>query len=307
MSPYAIETIALTKKYDDQVSVDNLSMNVKQGKIYGLLGRNGAGKTTTIRMIMGLAQMTSGEIKIFGEDVRDHAQKIYNRIGSMIETPGFYENLTGRENLTIYAKLRGLHRKDEIEHALAIVGLDQEPRKLVGNYSLGMKQRLGIAAAIMHKPELLILDEPTNGLDPIGIHEMRNFLVNLCKEQQITIMISSHILSEIEQMADTIGVMHEGKLIEETDMDELRRKNRMYTEFQVSDENKAVLLLEKQLEIYSYSVHEHGHIRVYSHFGKQDIINKLFVTHDISVSKIAVNEEKLEDYFSKLIGGGSIG
>jgi bacitracin transport system ATP-binding protein len=307
MDGYAIETHALTKQFGGQTCVDQVSMHVEQGKIYGLLGRNGAGKTTTMRMMMGLVRPTAGDIRILGEDPDRAAEQLYLRIGSIIETPGFYGNLTGGENLAILARLRGIHRKDAVEHALVTVGLEKEPQKTVGAYSLGMKQRLGIAAAIMHEPELLILDEPINGLDPIGIHEIRNFLAALCREKRVTILISSHILSEVEQLADTIGVLHEGKLLEEIDMEELRRRNRVYIEFQVSNENKATLLLEERLGIFDYDVHENGHVRIYSHFGQQDTLNKLFVENGIAVSKIGISEEKLEDYFSNLIGGGAIG
>lgn len=213
MENWVLETKALTRKFDKQIAVDNINLHVPKGQIYGLLGRNGAGKTTTLRMIMGLVQPTSGEIEIFEKNLMKNKKEIYPRIGSIIENPGFYQNLTGSENLKILARLRGVHRSDAIEYALSTVGLDKEPEKIVSQYSLGMKQRLGIAAAIMHEPELLILDEPINGLDPIGIQEMRNFLIKLCKENHVTIVISSHILSEIEQLADNIGVIHDGKLL----------------------------------------------------------------------------------------------
>jgi bacitracin transport system ATP-binding protein len=170
-----------------------------------------------------------------------------------------------------------------------------------------MKQRLGIAAAIMHEPELLILDEPINGLDPIGIHEIRNFLLLLCKERGVTILLSSHVLSEIEQVADVIGVMHEGKLLEEVDMKELHKRNRQYVELQVSDENKACLLLEEKYQFSDYSVHPDGIIRIYSNLNNRANWNRTFVENGIEVSSIHLSEEKLEDYFTNMIGGGIIG
>lgn len=242
MSVYAIETIGLTKNFGEKLGVNNLGLHVPQGKIYGLLGRNGAGKTTTMRMLLNLARPTSGTILLFGNDHKKQPDITYRKIGSIIEAPGFYDNLTGRENLKILARLRGQHRKDGIDRALEVVGLHKETDKVFSNYSLGMKQRLGIAAAIMHEPELLILDEPISGLDPIGIHEIRKFFLSLCKEHGATILISSHVLSEIEQLADIIGVMHEGNLLEEVDMIELRRRNRQYVEFAVSDVNIPILL-----------------------------------------------------------------
>jgi ABC-type multidrug transport system ATPase subunit len=307
LSSYAIETIGLTKKFGEQFGVNDLGLHVPYGKIYGLLGRNGAGKTTTMRMLLSLARPSSGTIMLFGNDYKKQPTKTYSKIGSLIESPGFYANLTGPENLEILVRLRGQHRKDGIANALRVVGLHEESDKIFSNYSLGMKQRLGIAAAIMHEPELLILDEPINGLDPIGIHEIRKFLLSLCKERGITIFISSHVLSEIEQLADIIGVMHEGRLLLEVDMPELRKRNRQYTTFAVSDVNTAALLLEQKFDTSDYTVCDNNTIRVYDQIDRRGEINKCFVSHDISVTTLNVSEEKLEDYFSDLIGGGGIG
>ncbi|MGG2017039.1 ABC transporter ATP-binding protein [Bacillus sp. S10(2024)] len=302
-----IKTTNLTKIYGNQKSVDNLNINVNQGEIYGFIGRNGAGKTTTIRMLLGLIKPTSGKIEIFGEDFFQNQKEILRRIGSIVEVPGFYENLTARENLLINAKIIGVHKKNALEEALEIVGLQHETKKLVGKYSLGMKQRLGIARALLHYPELLILDEPTNGLDPIGIKEMRKLIKSLAQERNITILISSHILAEVEQLVDHMGIIHEGKLLEEISLEALRKTNRKYLEFQVNDDNKAAMLLEKQFHIFDYEVHDEGNIRVYSHFGQQGKINKIFVQNDIDVLKIMMSEDRLEDYFTKLVGGGTIG
>lgn len=304
---YVIETKNLTKHFGNEVGVASVNMKVEKGKIYGLLGRNGAGKTTTMRMLLNLAAPTNGEILLFGENYKDNPKETYRRIGSIIETPGFYENLTGKENLKLLERLRGTQRRDAVKNALKTVGLEKENKKVFQDYSLGMKQRLGIAAAVMHEPELLILDEPINGLDPVGIRIIRDYLEKLCREKGTTILISSHILSEIEQLADTIGVMHEGKLIEEVTMEELHKRNRRYVEFQVSDENKACLLLEEKFNITDYSVHENGSIRIYSDFLLRGKFNEEFVKQGIEVLKINLSEEKLEDYFSNLIGGGKIG
>ncbi|AWC27260.1 ABC transporter ATP-binding protein [Bacillus cytotoxicus] len=302
-----IKTTNLTKVYGKQKSVDHLNINVNKGEIYGFIGRNGAGKTTTIRMLLGLIKPTNGKIEIFGEDFTKNQKDILRRIGSIVEVPGFYENLTAKENLLINAKIIGVHKKNAIEEALEIVGLQHETKKLVGKYSLGMKQRLGIARALLHYPELLILDEPTNGLDPIGIKEMRKLIKTLAQERNITIFISSHILSEVEQLVDHMGIIHKGKLLEETSLDALRKMNRKYLEFQVNNDNKAALLLEKHFHIFDYEVHDEGNIRVYSHFGQQGQINKMFVQNDIEVLKIIMSEDRLEDYFTKLVGGGTIG
>ena len=197
MNKYVIETKQLTKTYGEQTVVNSVNIHVKQGQIYGLLGRNGAGKTTIMKMILGLTDITSGEVDVFGQNIKGREKRVYPRIGAIIETPGFYPNLTGTENLEIFAKLRGTAAPNAVKNALEIVGLPYRDKKLFSKYSLGMKQRLGIANAILHDPELLILDEPTNGLDPIGIAEVRDFIKTLSIERGKTILISSHILSEI--------------------------------------------------------------------------------------------------------------
>jgi bacitracin transport system ATP-binding protein len=302
-----IRTQGLTKRYGSHTPVDHVNLTVRQGEIYGFLGRNGAGKTTTIRMLTGLVKPTSGHIEIFGDSLFANPKRVLRRIGSMIEVPGFYENLTAPENLQINARIMGIHKKDAIAEALEITGLLHETKKVVGNYSLGMKQRLGIARALLHYPELLILDEPTNGLDPIGIKEMRRLILHLAQERDITIFISSHILSEMEQLADRIGIIHGGKLLEELTMDELRSMNRKYLELQVSDDNRAVLLLEELFGITDYEVQDGGMIRVYSHLDRISEINRNLVHHGIDVMKLALSEDKLEEYFAKLVGGGPIG
>ncbi|GAA0236693.1 ABC transporter ATP-binding protein [Metaclostridioides mangenotii] len=304
---YIIKTTSLTKKFGEKKSVDSANINVKRGEIYGLLGRNGAGKTTIMRMLMNLTKPTSGEIELLGNKEYKNSKKVYNRIGSIIEYPGFYENLTGEENLQIFAKLRGIQRKDSVKRALEIVDLDKELKKPFVDYSMGMKQRLGIASAIMHDPELLILDEPINGLDPVGIQEIRSYLKRLCEENGTTIFLSSHILNEIEQLADTIGVIHDGKMMEEVSMATLHKRNRRYLEFKTSNENKSCLLLEEKYNIKDYSVHGDGSIRIYTDFNLRSELNKLFVKNDIDVFRINISEESLEDYFSNLIGGGKIG
>ncbi len=213
MVEYIIETKNLSKIYYNNTVVDSINMHVEKGKIYGLLGKNGAGKTTTMCMLLNLAYPTSGEIYLFGKNSKKYTKEIYSNIGSIIETPGFYENLTAYENLKIISKLRKDFYPQNINLVLEMVNLENSKSKKFKDFSLGMKQRLGIAAAIMHNPELLILDEPINGLDPFGIKEIRTLLKRLSHEYGITILISSHILSEIENIADVIGIMDKGILI----------------------------------------------------------------------------------------------
>lgn len=222
MSGYIIETKNLTKAYGKQKCVADLNIHVQKGRIYGLLGRNGAGKTTTMKMMLGLTKPTGGEVILWGKTLRGNEKEILPRIGSLIESPGFYPNLTAAENLRIFALLRGIQGGHAIKAALDLVGLPYKDKKMFSRYSLGMKQRLAIALAMMHDPELLVLDEPTNGLDPIGIAEIRSYIRQLCDEKGKTILISSHILSEISLLADDIGIIDKGVLLEEKSLAELK-------------------------------------------------------------------------------------
>jgi bacitracin transport system ATP-binding protein len=306
MSNLIIETKNLVKKYSGQTAVSNVNIHIEQGKIYGLLGRNGAGKTTIMKMILGLTAVTSGEINVFGKIFKGNERHICPRIGAIIETPGFYPNLTGTENLNIFAKLRGMPRRDGVKHALDVVGLPYNDKKLFSNYSLGMKQRLGIANAIMHEPELLILDEPTNGLDPIGIAEVRKFISNLCEEKGITLLISSHILTEIEQIADTIGIIHNGILLEESSYEDLKKKNRKYILIKVSSASKAIRILEQKFSISDYDTEDDMTVRIYEMDHNMAEINKALIMDDIDVVSSQSCINNLEDYFKKVTGGEGI-
>lgn len=308
MEDYIIETKNLTKQYGNRTCIDRICLHVPKGKIYGLLGRNGAGKTTTMKMLLNLIQPTSGNIYLFGEDYQNCARKIYQRIGSLIETPSFYENLTGSENLEILARMRGNFDNEQIICALQIVNLEEDKKKVFAKYSLGMKQRLGIAAAIMHKPEILILDEPINALDPIGIQEIRNYMLKLCKECGTTILLSSHVLSEIEHVADIIGVMHDGSLLEEISMEELHKRTCRYAEFEVSDAGKAYSILKNQMQVANITKENEHIIHIYGNdIEKCAKINQCLNQNDILVARIVTCKANLENYFSGLIGGGSIG
>lgn len=306
MYDFLIETEQLTKIYGKQVVVDSVNLHVRKGRIYGLLGRNGAGKTTIMKMILGLTSITSGEVNVFGRNIKGREKRIYPRIGAMIETPGFYPNLTGTENLEIFAKLRGTAASDAVKTALKIVGLPYKDKKLFSKYSLGMKQRLGIANAILHDPELLILDEPTNGLDPIGIAEVRNFLKELSQDRGKTILISSHILSEIQLLADDIGIIDHGVLLEESSMEELQKKNSRYILLQVSDVSKAVILLEQQFAVEAYSVEDDHSLRLYDTSLDMAAINKALVLQGVAVISASLRNDTLEDYFKKITGGEGI-
>lgn len=303
MVEYIIETKNLSKIYYNNTVVDSINMHVEKGKIYGLLGKNGAGKTTTMCMLLNLAYPTSGEIYLFGKNSKKYTNEIYSNIGSIIETPGFYENLTAYENLKIISKLRKDFYPQNINLVLEMVNLENSKSKKFKDFSLGMKQRLGIAAAIMHNPELLILDEPINGLDPFGIKEIRALLKRLSHEYGITILISSHILSEIENIADVIGIMDNGILIEEIQKEELHNRLNKFVEFELSDGYKAVELLEKigLKANKDFTITKEGIIHLYSNLEMRDKINALFVSAGIDVKKVNLCEENLEDFFTRFV------
>lgn len=303
---YLLETNNLCKIYGNQAIVQDINMHIEKGKIYGLLGRNGAGKTSIMKMILGLTTVSSGEIKIFGEDIKANPMDIYSRMGSLIEAPGFYPNLTAYENLKIFSMLKGITKKSAIKDALDFVNLSYNDKKPFSSYSLGMKQRLGIANALMNEPEFLILDEPTNGLDPIGIAELREFIRNLSEKEGKTILISSHQLSEIEQLVDTIGVLHETRLIEECDMQEIAKHNQQYINIQVSDVNRACLLIEQRFGIDNYKVMSSDTIRIYDFSRQPEQMNRMLLENGVEVSKLGVAAENLEEHFKAITGGVGI-
>lgn len=302
---YAVRTINLTKDYKNHRAVDDLSLNIKKGEIYGFLGQNGAGKTTTLRMIMGLIKKSSGEVELFGDRV--NTRNVYKKIGSVIEYPGFYPNLTGEENLEIHRRMMGIENREYIDEALEAVSLVKSEihGKKVKNYSLGMKQRLGLARAILHKPELLILDEPTNGLDPLGIKEIRETLISLKENKGITILVSSHMLSEIEHMATEIGIIHNGRLLEEIDYKELQRRNRKYLKVKVTDDKKASYLMESELNIHDYDVSDKNTLRIYEGLDRSADIARTLITNDVDLIEMHVSVDNLEDYFVRLTGGAA--
>lgn len=302
-----IETNGLTKRYGEQHSVENLSLHVRPGRIYGLLGRNGAGKTTTMRMLLGLTAPSAGTVRIFGQAMPARARQVLPRVGSLIEAPGFYPNLTGSENLRIFARLRRLPQPERsIRTALDMVSLPYRDKKLFSQYSLGMKQRLAIALAIMHDPELLILDEPINGLDPIGIAEVREFIRALCDESGKTILISSHILSEIALLADDIGIIDRGVLLEEESFSELEQKNGRYFRFLVSNAPVAARILSDGLGISSAAVKGGHELTVRDPRLDMGEAIRLLVEAGLTVTDAHLCEDTLEDYFKKITGGEGI-
>lgn len=300
---YILRTTNLSKYYKNKKAVNGININVKKGDIYGFLGQNGAGKTTTIRMIMGLIKPTQGEVSLFGQRILPGQYSHYGRIGSIIETAGFYPNLTAVENLEIHRRLMGVTNKNYLEEALELTGMTEVRNKKIKGFSLGMKQRLGISRALLHRPELLILDEPTNGLDPVGIKEIRKLILDLSMKQKVTVLVSSHILSEIEQIASRIGIINDGKLIEEIDFEELKKKSRSYIEVKINDDKNACFVLEKYLGITDYKVMDQGIIRIYERLNESATCNRILSENGLKVSGISVMNDTLEDYFLQITGG----
>ena len=303
MKEVILKTYNITKKYGNQVAVNNVNMTIKKGEIYGFIGQNGAGKTTLIRLITGLIHKTGGEIELLGATGEAELNKSRTMVGSLIETPSFYTNMTARENLEVSRLVRNIPGKKCIDEVLELVGLKDVEKKKVKNFSLGMRQRLGIANALLGNPKLLILDEPINGLDPMGIVEIRELLKKINKEKDMTILISSHILSELSELATTYGIISNGKLIEEITAEELAEKCRQYIDLKVDDTARAVILLERELGISDYEVLEDSNIKVFSNLDNVGEVNSLLSRSGIIVESISVKGENLEEYFMNKVGG----
>ncbi|WP_271725769.1 ABC transporter ATP-binding protein [Bacillus paralicheniformis] len=302
---YIVQTSGLTKTFKGQEVVSNVSMHIRKGEIYGFLGPNGAGKTTVMKMLTSLVKPTSGEINILGHKLTNQSYEILGKIGSMIEYPIFYENLTANENLNLHCEYMGYYNKAKIQEVLDMVNLKNIDSKPVKTFSLGMKQRLGIARAILTKPDLLILDEPINGLDPIGIKEIRNLFQVLSKEYGMTLLISSHILNEVEQIADTIGVIRDGRLVEEVSMESVRGRNTEYIELVTPNQLRACFVLEHELQIANFKILNDKTIRIYDAEASQTAISKALILNDIEIESMNKKHTSLEDYFLSLINGNA--
>ncbi len=303
MTNTVIKTKNLIKKYRSHLAVNNADLEIKQGEIFGLVGKNGAGKTTLLRMITGLTMPTSGEIELFQETSNEGLNKSRMRTGSIIETPSFFPYLSARKNLEYYRIQRGIAEKDVIDDTLKIVGLDNTGNKKFKNFSLGMKQRLGLALAIMASPDLLILDEPINGLDPTGIVEFRDILLKLNRERNITIIISSHILSELAQLATSFGFINDGRFIEQISSKDLEEKCRSSVSVKVSSTEKASAVIEKQLGSTKYEVLNGNEIRIYDYINKPEVVADALINNGIKLYSLNQLGANLENYFIDLIGG----
>ena len=303
--PFILQTNRLSKKIGSKMLVTDVDIHIRKGEIYGFLGPNGAGKTTVMKMITNLWKPASGTIVLFGERLTPKSYDVLKRMGSIIEFPVFYDHMTGRENLQLHCEYMGYYNTGSVENAMQMLNLTDAADQPVRNYSLGMKERLGIARAVMCKPELLILDEPTNGLDPAGMKQIRDLLKMLSSEYGITIMISSHILSEVESIADTVGIIHHGRMMKEIRMQDIEETNLNYVEISVTDEKKAAYVLAEMLKLHNFKVFDNGKIRIYDHSVSTQQLTKTLALNDVEVMGIGKKAETLEDYFLKLTGEGN--
>ncbi|MGL4772833.1 MAG: ABC transporter ATP-binding protein [Clostridium sp.] len=293
----------VSKSYDGKKVVDGATLTIENGKIYGFVGPNGAGKTTIMKMITNLVNHDSGEIFVFGEKLKPGDYEYFKRVGNLIENPSFYENLTTRKNLELFCEYKGYYNKEEIEKILEVLDLKKYEKVKFKNLSLGNKQRLGIAQAIVTKPELVILDEPINGLDPIAIKEVRELFIKLKKEYGITLFISSHILSEMEHIADIICFINNGKILEETTMEALKEKCGAFIELAIENSRKASLVLDNKMGIKNYKIMDECVLRIYEPDLRINEILDVLLKEHIEVLGVGKRAESLEEYYVKKIGG----
>ena len=296
-----IQTMGLSKRYKDKWAVDHLDLRVEQGDVYGFIGRNGAGKSTTLKLLCGLARPTQGEVLIFGKPVRDSVAR--RRVGALIEQPGLYPDLSGRENLRLYAALLGLDSPErQVDSVLETVGLFPKEKKPVKHYSMGMKQRLGVGLALLGGPDLLLLDEPINGLDPEGIREMRELLLRLNRERGLTILLSSHILGELSKIATRYGIIQQGRMVEQITAAELEQKCTDYLHLKADQPQAAAALLERELHLKRWEMRPEGEIRLYEAVDSK-AVGQVLTQAGIAVEELGLHRQDLEGYFLERMGG----
>ncbi|MFE4521866.1 ATP-binding cassette domain-containing protein [Cytobacillus firmus] len=290
-----LRTFGLTKIYQNKQVVQNIDMTIKKGEIYGLIGKNGAGKTTTLKMILHLIKPTKGKVELFGKNPAKN-QFIFEKIGSFIGHSNFYHNLTAEENLEIHRRLMGVTSKKRTEEMLRKLNLMQYKDKKVEDFSVGMKQRLGIARSMLHYPEFLILDEPTNGLDPQVMKDLRQTLLKLANDYEVAILLSSHILSEIDHLSSVLGIIHRGRLIEELNYEALQEKKKRYLQISVNNVNKASFILENEMKISDYVICNNGLIKIYNSVQAAEL-NARMVDGFVEVYEMVNARDSLENYF----------
>lgn len=301
MDEYVLKTRSLTKTYRNTVALDNVTITLKPGRIYGLIGHNGAGKTTFMRLIAGLTFPTSGEINLFGYTQAKHLQHARQRIGFMIEAPAINTSMSAKENLHLHRIIQGIPNEELEQELLALVGLQNTGKKKARNFSLGMKQRLGIALSLIGSPELLILDEPINGLDPVGIVDMRNLLQTLCAEKNITILLSSHNLSQLYQVATDYIIIDHGRIIETITLSELEEQCKQYVLLRTNQPELLVSTLENELHTQNYLVMPDKSIRLFDFTDRMETLAALFQRENILITNLSIEGNTLENYYIDLV------
>lgn len=299
MREAVIHTCGLTKRYGKLTALDHADLTIHRGDIYGLVGDNGAGKTTFLKLITGMVFPSEGEFELFGKRTLREQEKARRRVGAMIENAAFYEQMTVERNLEYYRIQRGLPGKECVEEVLQLTNLTEQRGKLCKKLSMGMKQRLGLAIAMLSEPEVLILDEPINGLDPSGIIEVRNILRRLNEEKNITILLSSHILSELEQIATTYGFLQKGRVKEQISAKDLHAKCRSYIEIAVSDASSYSVLLEKEFPYINYQIRPDNVLHIFDNEKEAAVYSDLAGKHGISVRHLENHQMTLEEYYEK--------
>lgn len=302
MNSIILEAKNVTKQYKQTLALDHINLQLKKGTIYGFIGQNGAGKTTFLRIITGLAYATEGSLSLWGKSSPKALQEQRKRIGCMIEAPALYPNLTAKQNLEVQRIQRGIPNKDIVTECLKMVKLSDTGNKKTKHFSMGMKQRLGIAMALLNNPEFLILDEPINGLDPAGIVEIRNLLKQLNKDYETTILISSHILEELYQTANEFILIHKGTLIEMLSQNELKERCRQHIAVKTNNPEQALLILEEQLKTEQIHLMPDGTLQIYDCLDKMEWVAQILYDAQILVTSLQLSGDTLEDYFLKKVG-----
>lgn len=303
MNEILLQTKGLTKQFGHHKAVNQVDLHIKRGAVYGFIGRNGAGKTTFLKMICGLSTPTSGEIELFGYKGKE-LEQVRSRVGCLIESPGLYPHMSAYENLKIKCKLCGINDKSYIEDILKIIGLENVGKKKTKHFSLGMKQRLGIGLALIGEPDLLVLDEPINGLDPQGIAEIRELIIKLREEKNMTILISSHILEELSKVATDYGIIHNGALLQEITHEELMVRCSERIEIFLEEPNSALPILDK-MGFTNYQVVDKEHIYIFERLEESAALNQELAKAGVLVKGLSITSEKLENYYLNLTGGSN--
>jgi len=298
---------SLSKTYGSFTALFPSTLSIAKGEILGLVGKNGAGKTTLLKLITGQSLPTGGELELFSAATPEGLRQARQRIGAIVETPSFYRDMTARQNLEYYRIQRGIPGKGTVEDALHEVGLTETGRKKFKDFSLGMKQRLGLALALMNHPDFLVLDEPINGLDPMGIVEIRELLLTLNREKQITMLISCHVLAEMQNLATTYAFIDRGKIIQTMTAQQLDENCNPYLRLVVDVETKAAALLEKNFQGIRYSVQPDKSLHIYNLQGKADEVSRVLVGNSIRLFSLETRGMNLEDYFVSLVGRETVG